>query len=163
MARGGRGEGYVLLQFLLMGVLIWGPVEIAGRGLWPVYPGVRVAGGMIGLIGGGILLAGAIWLGPALTPFPRPRTRGALVQSGPYAWVRHPIYTGLLLLALGIALWRGSWISLGTAGLLFVLLDRKSRREEVWLRERYPEYAEYQARVPKLLPWRFPAPPPSSR
>jgi protein-S-isoprenylcysteine O-methyltransferase Ste14 len=162
MAFRGRGGGYVLLQFLLLGALIWGPAEVFGQGRWPVLPGLRLAGVLFAILGVGLLTLSALWLGPALTPFPRPRSAGALVQTGPYAWVRHPIYTGLLLLALGIALWRGSWVTLGIAGLLFGLLDRKSRREERWLRERYPEYTAYQARVPKLIPWRWKPSRPSS-
>jgi len=36
---------------------------------------------------------------------------------------------------------------------LFIFFDLKSRREERWLREAYPEYGDYQKRVKKLVPW----------
>jgi protein-S-isoprenylcysteine O-methyltransferase Ste14 len=91
-------------------------------------------------------------LGSALTPFPRPLASGRLRQSGAYAWVRHPIYGGLVLASLG---WSLSWLSL--PGLLcsvvvFLFFDRKSAFEERLLRARFPEYAGYAQRVRKLLP-----------
>ena len=81
------------------------------------------------------------------------QNRARLRQSGIYAWVRHPIYGGLVLASLG---WSLSWLSL--PGLLFsvvVLLffDRKGAFEERLLRARFPEYAGYARRVRKLLPW----------
>lgn len=77
-----------------------------------------------------------------------------LVRTGPYRYVRHPIYTGLLLAFLGMALTIGEWralVGLAFAVLAFVL---KSRGEESRMRETFPgEYPEYQRCTPALVPY----------
>lgn len=153
--RGTRGEWYVVAQFALMALVVAGPAEVAGRGRWPADVATQAIGLVLGAVGMVLFTASAKWLGPSLTPFPKPRRRGSLVQSGPYALVRHPIYTGVLAMALGYALWRASWFTLGYAALLFLFFDVKARREERWLRERYPDYAAYQRRVRRLVPWLY--------
>jgi protein-S-isoprenylcysteine O-methyltransferase Ste14 len=76
-----------------------------------------------------------------------------VIQTGPYAWVRHPIYSGLILALFGTA------ITLGTisafAGFAFMLISfvRKLKIEETWLRSQFgAEYEAYQNRVPALIP-----------
>ncbi len=76
-----------------------------------------------------------------------------MVEHGAYRWVRHPIYSGLILGALGLALLRGGILSLLYALILFIFFDIKSRKEESWLREKYVDYADYQQRVRKLIPF----------
>jgi protein-S-isoprenylcysteine O-methyltransferase Ste14 len=76
-----------------------------------------------------------------------------LVRSGPYAYVRHPIYTGLLLALLGSAIALGE--PRGFLGVLIVLAAfwRKLRIEEGFMRELFPEqYVRYMNEVPALLP-----------
>ena len=79
-----------------------------------------------------------------------------LVTRGPYALVRHPIYTGLLLGFLGWAIavdrWRGPLAVL----IVFLALLRKYRLEERWMRERFGvAYDAYRARVKALVPFLF--------
>ena len=77
----------------------------------------------------------------------------ALVTTGPYAAIRHPIYTGLLLGILGTALaiseWRGI-IALALATFAFV---RKLRVEEARMGETFPEYDSYRRRTAALVPF----------
>ena len=77
-----------------------------------------------------------------------------LVTSGPYAWVRHPIYTAMLgkLLASNFAF--GHWIGLVIAGGVFVVGTLiRIRAEEKLMRESFgPAYAEYARRVPAFVP-----------
>jgi protein-S-isoprenylcysteine O-methyltransferase Ste14 len=78
-----------------------------------------------------------------------------VVDSGPYAVVRHPIYSGLLLALLATTAIKGTLF--GVAGLLFLLLGfwLKARLEERWLIDELGEgaYTNYRARVPMLLPF----------
>jgi protein-S-isoprenylcysteine O-methyltransferase Ste14 len=106
------------------------------------------------VVGLAVALLGAWNLGANLTPATTPRKRGQLVRAGLYARVRHPIYAGLILTLWALAWWLGNW-RLGLVSLLvsYAYFDRKAAAEERRLRERFPGYAEYQARVPKLFPW----------
>ena len=80
-----------------------------------------------------------------------------LILSGPYAWVRHPIYTGLLMALLGSAVACGELraaIGLGVVAAAFV---RKLRIEERFMRESFPQqYPRYCAQVPALIPFTKP-------
>ena len=107
------------------------------------------------LLGAGLVLAGGAIrsLGPALTPLPKPRTDAALVQSGAYALVRHPIYGGGIVVVVAWGLLTASVATLVVAAAILVFLDVKSRREEAWLTERFPDYPAYRARTRRLLPW----------
>lgn len=106
-----------------------------------------LAGLALGAGGAGVSLSGVRALGTNLTPYPRPLEDGRLIQGGIYGVVRHPIYTGLVLMALAWSLLRASLPSLLLSAVLALFFDRKARREEVWLREQYPEYGEYARRV----------------
>jgi len=76
-----------------------------------------------------------------------------LIDSGPYALVRHPIYTGLLLAIAGSGFARDDWRGVIAVLLAWAALWRKLRFEERWMRERFGErYAAYCRRVPALVP-----------
>lgn len=150
-----RGGWWVSAQFGLLFALVLAPSELP----WlPALSFLREQGALIAgfILGGcGVALAGAglLHLGANLTPFPRPRDNGALVQHGVYAIVRHPIYSGIILGAFGWSLVRGSSVALALSAALLIFFHFKSRREERWLVERYPEYADYQQRVKKIIPF----------
>ena len=150
---GPRGEGWVLIQGILL-VL----VAAAGWSLGPDWSGpLRFLGIVLGiaLLAGGIVLAirGALDLGRAMTPLPRPREDADLVDSGAYAFVRHPVYGGLILGAVGWAVMQASLMALAWAAVLLLFFRLKSAREEHWLTARYPGYAAYRARTRRFIPW----------
>ena len=118
------------------------------RGEWYVVA-------QVALFGAALNVAGVRRLGPNLTPLPYPKDGSVLVEIGPYALVRHPIYSGLIIAALGWALVVHGLLTLAYALVLFAFFDVKSRREERWLCEKFPEYGGYQGRVRKLLPWLY--------
>jgi protein-S-isoprenylcysteine O-methyltransferase Ste14 len=77
----------------------------------------------------------------------------ALVEAGPYRYVRHPIYSGLLLLFAGNAMLVGDWRGVLAVALVFASFWRKLRVEEAWLGERFGEsYEDYRARTRALVP-----------
>lgn len=144
-ALGPRGEGWVALQFaVLAAVAAAGLVGVA----WPeeIRAWLRAAGIAVAAGGGALALAGARTLGRSLTALPRPAEGGSMKGSGIYLRARHPIYGGVLLLAFGVALGSSPWALLPAAVLALVFLA-KSLLEEVWLTDRYAEYAEYRRRV----------------
>lgn len=155
--KGARGEWFVVGQVALMALVFVGPRRWSG---WPAtdlpFAGARpFLGAGLFLIGGALFLAGVIRLGPNLTPLPRPKDHATFVDTGAYSLVRHPLYSGGLLLAFGWALWIGSWLTLGYVALLLAFLDLKSRREERWLQEKFTGYAQYQRRVRRLVPFLY--------
>jgi protein-S-isoprenylcysteine O-methyltransferase Ste14 len=79
-----------------------------------------------------------------------------LITGGPYSLVRHPIYTGLLTGLFGCALAVGEWRGLVAVGLVFIVLLRKLRLEEQWMREQFGEtYGSYSRQVRALVPYVF--------
>lgn len=77
-----------------------------------------------------------------------------LITSGPYALVRHPIYTGLLLAFVGCAVARGEWRGLLAVALVFIALWQKLKLEEKWMRAQFGEaYEAYARRVAALVPY----------
>lgn len=94
-----------------------------------------------------------IQLNTSLSPFPTPLTNGKLVTSGVFSLARHPIYTSLLMAALGYALYVGSGYQLLLGLVLLVLFYFKSAYEEQLLEERYPDYVEYRKRVGRFIRW----------
>jgi len=117
-------------------------------------PIAYAVGALLIVLGLGLLLAGGIGLGSALTPFPAPRNEGDLRTDGVYRLVRHPMYGGGVLIALGWSIIFATPLGLAMAGLLALFADLKSRREEVWLEQEYADYSEYRRRTThRLVPF----------
>jgi len=152
-ALGPHGEGWALAQGPLLVI-----VFVAGWQLGPDWSGpLRVAGILLGtvlLVGGLALVVRAVAdLGGAMTPLPRPRDGGALVVTGAFGLVRHPVYSGIIAAAGGWALVRASLMALLWTAILAAFFYLKSAREEAWLETRYPGYPDYRARTPRFIPW----------
>jgi protein-S-isoprenylcysteine O-methyltransferase Ste14 len=129
------------LALVALSAGIFGPRWPLALGPWPKLLGFFVA--VLGLI---LAVAAGVALGRQLTPLPRPVADGVLLDRGAYALVRHPMYGGVLFLALAFALFTSPW-ALFPAAVAFPFLDLKRRREEAWLVERHPAYADYRRRV----------------
>jgi protein-S-isoprenylcysteine O-methyltransferase Ste14 len=84
---------------------------------------------------------------------PEPKAHGHLVTSGPYRWVRHPMYGSVLLLAAGASAWLMSLTGAVLWLVLLAVLIAKARLEEQWLVQRYPTYVQYQQGTWRLVPW----------
>lgn len=145
------------LVLLLAVVLLWVPsvpLEVLNRRFlppefWWFWVGAGVtAGGLLFSVWARAHL-GSNW-SQALTV----KEGHELITNGPYALVRHPIYTGLLTGFAGCALARGEWRALLAVVLVFEELFRKLRLEERWMRERFgAEYNAYTRRVAALVPF----------
>lgn len=160
MERSTTGWLFVAVQALLLAALVLLP----GGTDWPTPTAVEVAGLVLVLAGVVWMVVAARRLGPALTPTPVPSEQGVLTTSGLYGLVRHPIYTGVLAVVIGIVVRSGSLttLALGLATVGFFVV--KARWEEARLAERYPDYPAYAARTPRFVPrLRRPGRPPVAR
>lgn len=146
-----QGGDWVVAQLMLLLLVVLVP-------LWTARPPatlplqLSLAGWL--LIGLGLVFAllAVHSLGSALTPLPKPVDKARLRDQGIYALVRHPMYAGVWCLALGWVLLQQSAPGMLLVVALFVFFDRKAAHEEVWLLEKFPEYADYRARVKKMIP-----------
>jgi protein-S-isoprenylcysteine O-methyltransferase Ste14 len=144
-----RGGAWVAGQGLLLGAIVLLTVVYRGDEFQIV---IVVIGVVLMVVGAGVALAGAMALGRNLTPFPKPSAQAQLVRHGIYAMIRHPLYTSVIAAALGWALVWQSWPALLVAAMLIPFFHAKARREERWLREKFPEYAAYEQRVRRFIP-----------
>jgi protein-S-isoprenylcysteine O-methyltransferase Ste14 len=145
----------VVIQILLFGLIflapLLGPKLVEWSSPWDLIGmGLGVVLGLIGLV---IALFGVLSLGQNLTAVPYPKEDAVLVVSGAFRIVRHPIYSGIILGSVGWGILTNSLLALLLSAVLFVFFDVKSRREELWLCEKYSIYPDYQARVRKLIPF----------
>jgi protein-S-isoprenylcysteine O-methyltransferase Ste14 len=107
------------------------------------------------ILGAGAL--GEVWvlsyLGEAYSPILRVTKDRALITGGPYAWVRHPLYSFALPLLLGLGLVAASGLILiGLAGLIVAVRMRARAEEAILLREFGDRYRSYMARTGRFFP-----------
>lgn len=145
----GRGGGWVAAQAVVLGAFAVVAPQTGGDAQAPF----RIAG--IALIALGMIVAlwAAVKLGRAFTPFPKPVENGRLCREGPYRWIRHPIYAGVLLMAAGWAAWWQSSAAALLVPLVFAFFALKARAEERWLLEAWPEYRGYARETRAIIPF----------
>lgn len=144
----------------LLGTIYYGSIL-----LWLAYPplvswaGVHLAGWLrwlgISLVAGGLALGlAALWhLGRSTTPTAVARTDAELVVSGPYRWIRHPLYTSMWLSVPGVALVSANLLPLLSGAATVGVLIFRTRREERELVERFGiRYRRYMSRTGRFLP-----------
>jgi protein-S-isoprenylcysteine O-methyltransferase Ste14 len=149
---GPRGEGWFAGQMALFGFIGAAGVAVGDAWTGSARTASEIVGGVLLLAGGILAFRGLVDLRENLTPLPAPVAHGRLVDTGSYALVRHPIYSGLIAGASGWGLALASPLALVGAAVLALFFDLKSRREEIWLAEKYPDYAGYRSRTRKLVP-----------
>jgi protein-S-isoprenylcysteine O-methyltransferase Ste14 len=113
--------------------------------LWMAHPAPWsiLAGGVIAVTGLAIRALASGYV----------RKNEELATTGPYAYTRNPLYLGSIVIALGFALSARSWLILVFLLVMFFAIYLPViRGEEAFLRQRFPEFAEYERRVPRLLP-----------
>jgi protein-S-isoprenylcysteine O-methyltransferase Ste14 len=131
--------------------LPWGHL---GERMLPSEPASRWLG--IAIVAAGLAFAvwGRVHLGNNWSGRVTVKSDHKLIRSGPYRFVRHPIYSGILLAATGTAIARGEWRALLALGILFATLWWKLRFEERWMGEIFGEgYAKYRSEVSALIPF----------
>ena len=132
----------------------WLPVVLTAP-LWPPGPVLPLIGTAIVAAGIGYASWARVHLGRNWSSKVVVKEDHALIRTGPYRLVRHPIYAGMLLALLGSALAVGEWR--GFLALAFALIGVLFRvhAEETRMTETFPEYADYKRQSSALVPGMF--------
>jgi protein-S-isoprenylcysteine O-methyltransferase Ste14 len=127
----------------------WVPTLDTPAPEWFVAAGIVTVG--FGLV---VRVWAVLTLGGSFSTFVEVNADQAVVTRGPYRWVRHPSYTGLLLVALGFGLGAGNWLSLVICAVipLLGLLPRIAVEESEMLRVLGDRYRSYQRTTDRLVP-----------
>lgn len=144
------GWTFVAAQFVLLLVL----AIRSGRpgDDWATPASVRALAALCTLGGLVVIVVAALQLGRSLTATPVPNRGNELSTRGLYGVVRHPIYSGVLLVVIGLAIRSANWLTLAVAVVTVAFFHGKARWEERRLAERHPEYGAYCERVPRFVP-----------
>lgn len=146
------------MPLILAAALLWRPTLprhfLCGR-ILPPTPATFFVGAALLAMG----LAFSIWarvhLGRNWSGIATLKVHHELIRSGPYALVRHPIYSGLLLGFVGSGVARGEWRPVLAIAIVLVAPWRKLRPEKRWMIETFGDaYRCYRTEVPALIPFR---------
>lgn len=140
---------FVLIQFVLFGVFLF-DISVLNVSL-PSHlqlNGIPMA--IAGLVISGIAV---LQLNTNLSPFPTPKSGSTLIKNGVFTWVRHPIYSGILLGLLGLSLYYQSLYKMGVVVLLLILFYFKTSYEEQRLETVFEEYTDYKAKTKRFVPF----------
>jgi protein-S-isoprenylcysteine O-methyltransferase Ste14 len=140
--------GLVAVQAALIIAILLVPVGDA----WPVPPALAAASTALTWVGLGLLIWAIAVFGRGVTPSPLPSQKARLRTRGPYRWMRHPMYTGVIMLLAGAMLDRRSWLAAALWVALVGFLAFKAHWEEQRLVESYPGYADYREAVAAFVP-----------
>ena len=143
------GNLYVFGQFALLIGLLLTP---AGN-TWPSGYFSFITSTVLLVAGLAVLVLAGLTLGKSLSANPVPLAKSTLKTNGIYAVVRHPIYFGLTLASLGLAISSHNWLGLALFGALVTLLNFKARFEEKLLRAKFDNYSDYARKVGRFIPF----------
>jgi protein-S-isoprenylcysteine O-methyltransferase Ste14 len=138
--------GAIVLGWLVSG---WVPALAA-----PAPRAFAVAGLVVIWLGLAVRLWAVLALGGAFSTYVQVEAEQTVVTRGPYRWVRHPSYTGLLLIAAGFGIGAGNWLSMIICAVVPFLgmLPRMAIEEAELVRVLGDRYRSYQNRTHRLVP-----------
>ena len=145
-----KGNLLVLGQFILIGLLIFYPSSGINTGAFTVF---LTTVSIISLLAGFVILGlSALALGKSLTAHPIPGKDAVLVTDGLYRFVKHPIYSGVILIAIGLTITGGFLPHVFFFAALTLLLNYKASFEEALLAKTYAGYADYSKKTGRFVP-----------
>ena len=137
------------MQLVLLGAVVFLP----GGDAWTAPGWLATGMRILQALGLAVVVTGLLNLGRARSASPMPVVGGELHSNGLFRSVRHPIYSGIIAIAIGSAVRSGSAAVAAATLLLIGWLMLKARWEERLLLDRYPGYASYAARTPRFVPF----------
>jgi protein-S-isoprenylcysteine O-methyltransferase Ste14 len=140
---------FVGIQLFLFIIYFISPIDFT----FPSSPILKIGSLLLLIIGFIVIVIAILQLNKNLTPFPTPKEEGMLIQTGLYKFVRHPIYSGIILTALGFGLFVNSYWKVFIGIALWILFYFKSRYEESLLEKHFKEYKKYRNHTRRFFPF----------
>ncbi len=148
-----KGWIYVVVQFLLLGIILFSSAIEFKYLNRPLTPVVHYIGVTFILLGTLCFMVVIINLDQAITPNPVPRDKAILRTGGVYKFIRHPMYFSILVIFFGVILYFQAYCSfLWLLGAL-VFFIAKSKQEEKYLINKFPEYSIYKLSSKRIIPF----------
>ena len=138
--------GSVLAFLLMVAGIVW--LLARGEVMARSTPGIVVQVAAVALMVAARIAFGRRSFHAAANP-----TAGGLVTTGPYRWLRHPIYAAILYFVWSTAIDHHTWPAIAAAGLITIGAVVRMLAEETLLTQQYPDYAGYRARTSRVVPF----------
>jgi protein-S-isoprenylcysteine O-methyltransferase Ste14 len=142
----------LIVAAILLGAPGWLPRVLRTRFLPPGMT-FQVVGAVLLALGLGVSVWARRHLGRNWSADVVVKQDHALIRTGPYRRLRHPIYSGILLAFLGTAVTIGEWRGLLAVAFAFLSFVPKSWAEEQRMQEIFPEYAQYRRESTAIIPF----------
>lgn len=142
-----RALVFVIVQFFLLILLV-----ILPSGTLFNVDGIKSIGFLFEIIGVMGIIYSAYSIRTSLTVMPQPKNTAKLSTTGLYSYVRHPMYTCVIMIALGIALRSGAPYKFIIVVCLVLLFYFKSKFEDTLLLRKFPTYTQYTQGTPRFFP-----------
>jgi protein-S-isoprenylcysteine O-methyltransferase Ste14 len=155
-ARAGGGDRAPLVaNFVAFGVYLASLLACAGSTVDATALPLAASGSLLALAAGALVRRSRAALGPSWSLVPRADQATGLVTTGPYRWVRHPIYLGFALLTTAEALAFGSWpaLMIVVSGIVPTFAWRARAEEKLLSRTFGERYAVYRQRTRMIIPY----------
>jgi protein-S-isoprenylcysteine O-methyltransferase Ste14 len=159
-----KTDGNTMMTIIrLGGLVLWlSPFVYLINPAWMEWSKIGLPDGVrwLGVALGVLCVTGIYWLfssiGTGITPTSATRSQHKLVTSGPYRWVRHPLYTIGSSMFLAFGMTADNWFIALLGSLAFIAMAVRTPREEANLIEKFgDEYREYMQRTGRFLPKLF--------
>lgn len=146
--------GALLVYVLFTGLLFFPYADRRGIAVWATPPAVQWFGVILAACGYLLVFLSGWYLGRQYSAEVTLQEGHQLITNGPYRYVRHPRYLGVIFLALGFSLLFRSWVGLGLTAVVFALLLLRIKDEEALLLAEFgEEWIAYCHRTKKLFPF----------
>ena len=113
---------------------------------------IKTIGLVLAIFGFIVVALALLQLNKNLSPFPTQKDSAILIQNGLYTWVRHPIYSGIIILFVGYGIYQDSFFKLVITMYVWVLFYFKTQYEELQLQRKFTEYRVYTSKVGRFFP-----------
>ncbi len=154
-------DGTTMMTIIrVFGLILWlSPLVYLINPNWMVWSKIGLAdwARVVGVVFGLLCVAGIYWLfssiGSGITPVSATRKEHRLSTSGPYRWVRHPLYTVGSSFYISFGLMADNWFIITLGTLAFIAMAIRTPKEEANLIEKFgDEYREYMKRTGRFFP-----------